>query len=114
MPIEILGRRYLTEAEFAEQLGCSALTLQRMRKAGRIGYQKLPGRRGAFYSDQHVDECFAALSMPVQSVRPPDALPINDAAPPPNTSRSTPPGQVGLSDIQLASEILSRRTRSRV
>lgn len=116
MPIEILGETYLTEAEFAERLGCSALSLARLRKDGEIGYQRLPGRRGAFYGKQHIAECLAVLSVPARPKKDfqhqGDSGPTGNTTPPrdPATARRTE-GSL-LSDIQRASEILGRRKDS--
>jgi hypothetical protein len=49
-----LGRRY-TEQQAAEELGVGFYTLQRIRRAGMIGYVR-PSPRKIVYYDRHLDE----------------------------------------------------------
>lgn len=64
MPIEILGKTYLSEAELAEKFGSTIGALRRLRHRDGIGYQRMPGRRGAFYGPEHIAEMMTALSVP--------------------------------------------------
>lgn len=115
MPIEILGETYLTEAEFAKELGCSAFSLARLRKKREISYQRLPGRRGAFYGKQHVAGCLAALSVPgvLKKDSPPDeSRPTGATIPPQSPSTPKADGSL-LSDMQRASAILNNRRKDR-
>src|SRR5262245_18101429 len=61
MPIQIFGIAYYGEAETAQLLGCSAITVRRIRTKRQIAYQRLPGRRGAFYSESQIQEFLASL-----------------------------------------------------
>jgi hypothetical protein len=114
MPIEILGKNYLSEAELAEKLGSTIGALRRSRYRDGIGYQRIPGRRGAFYGPEHIAEMIAALSVPSSRSR--DSSSDNSGSagattlPPGTSTRSRrADGAATLDDIRRASAILAKR-----
>jgi hypothetical protein len=113
MPIELLGRTFFSEAECAVRLQCSAISLARLRRAGEIAYQRLPGKRGAYYSEADMAEALAALRGPYRKKdsSAENSGSVSDAAPPsgPTGASTGTHRATTLDDTRRACAILAGR-----